>query len=76
MKFSSPHLRAVVDGDDRHPREIAAASGKSLPEEDPSETTPFDDRMDKTIVFNPAVGALEFTEEGAILLCEKIKEDI
>ena len=66
----------MVDGDDRHPREIAAASGRSLPEEDPSETAPFDDRMEQTIVFNPVVGALEFTEEGAILLCDKIKKDI
>lgn len=75
MKFSSPHLRSVIEGDDRHPREIAAESGKSLPEEDTSELSPLDDRMEQTISFNPVVGALEFTEEGAVLLCEKIKED-
>jgi len=76
MKFSSPHLLAVINGDDRHPREVAAASGKALPEENPNESSPLDDRMEQTIAFNPTVGALEFTEEGAVILCEKIKEDI
>ena len=76
MNFKSPHLRAVIDGDDRHPRELAAAHGKSLPEENPNESDPFGSRMDKSISFNPIVGALEFPDEGAMLLCEKIKEDV
>jgi len=75
MKFSSPHLLSVIGGDDRHPREIAAAAGMSMLEDVTTEVDPFGNRMEKTLVFNPAIGALEFPEEGMLVLCEKLKED-
>lgn len=76
MDLNSPRLRAVLNGDDRHPREIADALGKAMPQESPAESKNdfFEPRMDKTVLFNPAVGGVEFPEEGAIFFCEQIKE--
>jgi hypothetical protein len=76
MKFNSSRLKAVIEGDDRHPREIAESMGKSNPEENFPEIDPFSPRMDGVPVFNPEVGALEFLDEGAVLFCEQLKEDV
>jgi hypothetical protein len=75
MKFSSPHLRAVLDGDDRHPSEIATSTGRFVPEEETPESESVNNNMGAAITFNPSVGALELAEEGAVIICEKVRKD-
>ena len=75
MDINSPRLQAVLDGDDRHPREIAKAKGKAILDERSVPTNPLELLMGQTVSFNPAIGGLEFAEEGAVVFCKKIKEE-
>lgn len=74
MKFKSPHLSSAIRGDSRHPTEVAESEGKVLPQQTGEEGF-YEPRMDKTIRFNPDIGALELSEEGAVLFCHRVLQD-
>ena len=74
MKFKSSHISAVLAGDSRHPSVVAASEGKVLPQY--SGDSGFnEERRNKTIRFNPDIGALEVPDEGSVLFCDRIIKD-
>lgn len=74
MKFRSTHLSAAINGDERHPSEIAEAVGKSAPVGYPHGDAARE-RSDKPMIFNPQVGALEYPDEGIVLMCRQVERD-
>ena len=74
MKFRSSHLSTAISGDERHPREIAEAKGKSAPQGFPHGDIA-NSRFDKPMMFNPEVGALEYPDEGIVVMCQQIEAD-
>lgn len=75
MNFKSPHLKYAITGDARRPKEVADATGITAPVGYPHGESQRD-RYEKPLTFNTTVGALEYPDEGVILVCRKLEEDI
>ena len=75
MKFRSSHLSTAISGDERHPSEIAEAKGKTAPFGYPHGDVSRE-RNHKPMIFNPEVGALEYPDEGFVVMCRHVEKDV
>lgn len=75
MKFKSPHLKYAITGDARRPKEVADDNGITAPSGYPHGADQRQ-RYEKPLIFDTTVGALRYPDEGVILICRKLEDDI